>query len=123
MARQMKNLWVFSVFYCVEGSFDASSRGTPKLKMGFREMSSKMVVVVFVWELETVSANRVAAINAPINDTDPIRKFGIDPGSHTDLQNPAKFSPKGKPIRNFSMDPTSSIRTPFLSTPFPRLLS
>ena len=62
----------------------------------------------------------------PIDDTDPIRKFSIDPGSHTDLQNPAEFSPKGKPIRNFSIDPTSSIRTrlrtPFLRTPFPRLL-
>ena len=64
-----------------------------------------------VWESEMVAANRVAAINPPIDDTDPIRKFSIDPGSHTDLQNPAEFSPKGKPIRNFSIDPTSSIRT------------
>ena len=47
----------------------------------------------------------------PIDDTDPIRKFSIEPGSHSDLQNPAEFSPKGKPIRNFSIDPTSSIRT------------
>ena len=54
---------------------------------------------------------RVAAINPPFDDTDPIRKFGIDSGSHTDWQNPAEFSPKGKPIRNFSIDPTSSIRT------------
>ena len=73
-----------------------------------------------------VSANRVAAINLPIDDTDPIRKFSIDPGSHTALQNPAELSPKGKPIQNFSIDPTSSIRTrlrtPFLRTPFPRLL-
>ena len=62
----------------------------------------------------------------PIDDTEPIRKFSIDPRSHTDLQNPAEFSPKGKPIRNFSIDPTSSIRTqlrtPFLRTPFSRLL-
>ena len=58
-----------------------------------------------------VSANRVAAINPPIDDTDPTRKFSIDPGSHTDWQNPAEFSPKGKPIRNFSIGPTSSIRT------------
>ena len=58
-----------------------------------------------------VSANRVAGINPPIDDTDPIRKFSIDPGSHTDWQNPAEFSPKGRPIRNFSIDPTSSIRT------------
>ena len=38
------------------------------------------------------------------------------------LQNPAEFSPNRKPIRNFSIDPTSSIRTrlqtPFLQTPF-----
>ena len=47
----------------------------------------------------------------PIDDTDPVGKFSIDPGSHTDLQNPAEFSPKGKPIRKFSIDPTSSIRT------------
>ena len=76
-------------------------------------------------ESETVAANRVAAINPPIDDTDPIRKFGIDPRSHTDLQNPAEFSPKGKPIRNFSIDRASSIRirlrTPLLRTPFPRL--
>ena len=45
-----------------------------------------------------MAANRVAAINPPIDDTDPIRKFSIDPGSRTDLQNPAEFSPKGKPI-------------------------
>ena len=79
-----------------------------------------------LWESETVAANRVAAINPPIDDTDPIWKFSIDPGSPTDLQNPAELSPKGKPIRNFSIDPTSSIRTrlrtPFLRTPFPRLL-
>ena len=63
----------------------------------------------------------------------PYRRYGPDteiqyrPRSHTDLQNPAEFSPKGKPIRNFSIDPTSSIRTrlrtPFLRTPFPRLLN
>ena len=64
-----------------------------------------------LWGSETVSANRVAAINPPIDDTDPIRNFSIDPGSHTDWQNPAEFSPKGRPIRNFSIDPTSSIRT------------
>ena len=64
-----------------------------------------------VWGSETVSANRVAAINPPIDDTDPIRNFSIDPGSHTDWQNPAEFISKGKPIQNFSIDPTSSIRT------------
>ena len=41
---------------------------------------------VIFWESETVAANRVAAIDPPIDDTDPIRKFSIDPGSHTDLQ-------------------------------------
>ena len=46
-----------------------------------------------LWESETVSANRVAAINPPINDTDPIRKFSIDPGIHTNLQNSAELSP------------------------------
>ena len=53
-------------------------------------------------------------------------KFIIGPGSYTDLQNPAEFSPKGKPIRNLSIDFTLSIRTrlrtPFLRTPCPRLL-
>ena len=75
---------------------------------------------------EMVAANRVAALNPPIDDTDPIWKFSIDPGSHTHWQNPAEFSPKEKPIRNFSIEHTSSIRTrlrtPFLRTPFPRLL-
>ena len=34
MVHQMKNLYVFSVLHCVQGAFDASSRGTPKLKNG-----------------------------------------------------------------------------------------
>ena len=89
--------------------------------------ASPATLVPTVWESEMVTANRVAAVDPPIDDTDPIRKFSIDPGSHIDLQNPAKFSPKGKPIRNFSIDFTSSIRTrlrtPFLRTPFPRLLN
>ena len=38
-----------------------------------------------------VAANRVAAIDPPIDDTDPIRKFSIDPGSHTAMQNPAEI--------------------------------
>ena len=46
MAHQMKNLCGFSVFHCVEGACGASSGGTPKWKMGLREMNSKMVVVV-----------------------------------------------------------------------------
>ena len=83
------------------------------------------------WELFVKSenrrrANRVAAINPPIDDTDLIWKFSIDPGSHTVLQNLIEFSLKGKPIRNFSIDPALSIRTrlrtPFLQTPFPTLL-
>ena len=63
----------------------------------------------------------------PIDDTDPIWKFSIGPGSYTDLRNPAEFSPKEKPIQKFSIDSTSSIRTrlrtPFLRAPFPRLLA
>ena len=47
----------------------------------------------------------------------PNRRYGPDtefqyrppPGSYTDLQNQAEVSPKGKPMRNFSIDPTSSI--------------
>ena len=46
MTHQMKNLCGFSVFHCVEGAFGASSGGTPKRKMGPREMNPKMVVVV-----------------------------------------------------------------------------
>ena len=58
-----------------------------------------------------MSASRVAVINPRIVDTDPFWKFCIDTGSHMDWQNPAEFSPKGKPLRNFSIDPTSSIGT------------
>ena len=74
-----------------------------------------------------MSANRVAAINPPIDDTDPIRKFSIDPGSHTDWQKQAEFSlQKGSrygisvstPHRRYG----HRLRTPFLRTPFPRLL-
>ena len=43
-----------------------------------------------LWEPEMVAANRVAVINPPIDDTDPIRKVCIDPRSHTDLQNSGK---------------------------------
>ena len=32
MTHQMKNHCVFFVFHCVEGAFDATSRGTPTLK-------------------------------------------------------------------------------------------
>ena len=53
-----------------------------------------------------------------IGDTDPIRKFSIDPASHTDWQKQAEFSPKRKPMRNFSIDPTSSIRTPIADAIF-----
>ena len=34
MAHQMKNLFGFSVFHCVERAFGASSGGTPKMKNG-----------------------------------------------------------------------------------------
>ena len=76
-----------------------------------------------IWESEMVAANRVAAINPPIDDTDPIRKFSIDSRNHTDLQNPAECSPKGKPTRNFSIDPTSSIRTPIADAIFTGAIS
>ena len=58
-----------------------------------RGMSSVMIPGVrvcsscWIWGSEMVAANRVAAIDPPIDDTDPIRKFSIDPRSHTDLQN------------------------------------
>ena len=78
-----------------------------------------------IWGSEMVSANRVgAAINPPIDDTDPIRNFSIDPGSHADWQNPAEFSPNGgrygisvsTPHRRYG----HRLRTPFLRTPFLR---
>ena len=53
----------------------------------------------------------------------PYRRYGPDteiqyrPGSHTHLPNPAELSPKGKPIWDFSIDPTSLIRSR-LRTPF-----
>ena len=91
----------------------------------FKNSSESLSYIFLVsWnrKVQTVAANRVAAID----DTDPTRKFSIDHGSPTDLQNPAEFAPKRKPIRNFSIDHTSSIwtrsRTPFLRTPFLRLL-
>ena len=34
MAHQMKNLFVFSVFECVEGAFGAASGGTPEMQNG-----------------------------------------------------------------------------------------
>ena len=63
----------------------------------------------------------------------PYRRYGPDTEIqyrprklHMDLQNPAELSPKGKAMRNFSIDPTplirTRLRTPFLQTPFPRLL-
>ena len=70
-----------------------------------------------------MSANRVAAIKPPIDDTDTIRKFSIDPESHSDWQKQAEFSPKGKPIRNFSIDPTSSMRTPIADAIFADAIS
>ena len=57
-----------------------------------------------------------------IGDTDPMRKFGIDPEATLTCKTQENSLLKGKPIRNFSIDPTSSIRTPLLQTPFPRLL-
>ena len=42
----MKNPCVFSVFYCIEGALDATSRGTQNRKVGRRKRNPKMVVVV-----------------------------------------------------------------------------
>ena len=42
----MQGLCVFSVVHFVEGAFGAAFGGTPKWKMGPREMNSKMAVVV-----------------------------------------------------------------------------
>ena len=73
----------------------------------------------------------------PIDDRNPIRKISIDclDASKTNEQtqpqvtrySAASAENRGeKPIRNFSIDPASSIRTsiadPVLRTPFPRLL-
>ena len=74
-----------------------------------------------------VSANRVAAINPPIDDTDPIRKFSIDPPGVTRTgQNKQNSLQKGSrygisvstPHRRYG----HRLRMPFLRTPFPRLL-
>ena len=73
--------------------------------------------------------------SSPINDTNPIRKFSIDP-----LYMPPKpirqlglnclataENQREKPIRKFSIDPHRRyghrLRTLFLRTPFPRLLN
>ena len=64
-----------------------------------------LIYVCHFWESETVEANRVAAMNPPIDDTDPIRKFSSDPGSHTHLQNPAEFSSKGVADTEFQYRP------------------
>ena len=73
----------------------------------------------------TCSGNRKRWRQTGSQQSTPLRKFSIDPGRHTDLQNPAEVSPKGKPIRKFSIDHISTIRTrlrtPLLRTPFPRL--
>ena len=54
----------------------------------------------------------------------PYRRYGpvsrnsvSGPYRHTDWQKQAEFSPKEKPIRNFSIDLTSSIRTPIPKGP------
>ena len=54
----------------------------------------------------------------PFPDQPPYRRYGPDTEiqyrprkPHGLWQNPAEFSPKDKPIRNFSIDPTSSMRT------------
>ena len=46
--------------------------------------------VAALWASETGAANRVAAINPPIDDTDPMRKFSIDRKLHG-LAKPSKI--------------------------------
>ena len=72
------------------------------------------------------AANRVAAINPPIDDTDPIRKFSIDPGATRTGKNKQNSLQKGSrygisvstPHRRYG----HRLQTPFLRAPFPRLL-
>ena len=81
------------------------------------------------WDRGHVSKNRKRCRQTGSQQSTPYRRSGSEmeiqyrPRKlHTDLQNPAEFSPKGKPVQNFSIDPASSIRTrlrtPFLRTPF-----
>ena len=70
-----------------------------------------------------MSANRVAAINPPIDDTDPIRKFSIDPGSHTDWQKQGESLQKGSRYGISVSTPTSSIRTPIADAIFADAIS
>ena len=56
MAHQMKNLCGFSVFHCVEGAFDASCGGTPKMKNGalrdeLKNGCGRGWAVPYVWSL------------------------------------------------------------------------
>ena len=43
----MTNVCAFPVVHCVEGTFDAASRGTPKSKHGATRWAQEVVVVVF----------------------------------------------------------------------------
>ena len=52
-----------------------------------------------------VAVNRVAAINPPIEHADPIRKFSIDPASHTDLQKPSRILSKREAHTEFQYRP------------------
>ena len=72
--------------------------------------------------LYTVAANRVAAMNPPIDDTDPIGKFSIDPGSHADLQNPAEFSRKREADTEFQYRPHIADADTIADAVSPRLL-
>ena len=86
---------------------------------------NKIVKPLSLCESETVAANRVAAINPPIDDTDPIRNSVSTPEATRTCKTQRKLSPEGKPIQNLSIDHTSSMRTPlwtpFLRAPFLRL--
>ena len=62
----------------------------------------------------------------PIDDTDPIQKLSIDPGSPTDLQTQQNSLQKGSRYGISVSTPHCRyghrLRTPFLRTPSPRLL-
>ena len=58
-----------------------------------------------IWESETVAANRVAAINPPIDDTDSIRKFSIDPGKPHGSAKPNRILSKREADTEFQYRP------------------
>ena len=70
----------------VEGDFRASFAGEKIVRSVLHQNSTANFTIKLHDEVlgclrsEMVAANLVAAINPPIDDMDPIRKFSIDPG-------------------------------------------